>query len=273
MEETAMKRFILNSKPDRNGIIRLEGEDYHYLVRVRRLACGEFFPAFLPSGDKIIIRIISVERGVLSGECIPEKAGHATDQHFQPNMPSVILFQALPKGEKMDIIVRQAAETGLAEIVPFQGEFSVSRIRGRMPDKGNAKLSRWRRIVKEARQQSGSPLATLVQPPMTINELFAYWDELKTKYSGVLGILFHQVPLANESLHSYLDKSPELVVLTIGPEGGFSTAEASRFMEAGFKPLTIGDAVLRTETAALYAAAAIRIILLERDSWEIKQKP
>jgi 16S rRNA (uracil1498-N3)-methyltransferase len=106
---------------------------------------------------------------------------------------------------------------------------------------------------------------------MSIDELFAYWNELKAKYPGVLGLLFHQIPLANESLHGYLDTGPELVVLAIGPEGGFSAAEASRFLEAGFKPLTIGEAVLRTETAALYAAAAIRIILLERNSWEMRQ--
>jgi len=58
--------------------------------------------------------------------------------------------------------------------------------------------------------------------------------------------------------------------VAIGPEGGFSDSEAQRFMTAGFKPITIGETILRTETAALYAQAAVRVLLLERDSWEMK---
>ena len=90
---------------------------------------------------------------------------------------------------------------------------------------------------------------------------------------GTLGLLFHHLPLENKSLHGYLGKcTPEMVALAVGPEGGFSSAEAGRFIAAGFKPFTIGDTILRTETAALYAAAAVRILLLERDSWETVQK-
>jgi len=87
----------------------------------------------------------------------------------------------------------------------------------------------------------------------------------------VLGLLFHHLPLAQSSLHGYLDRVPQAVVMAIGPEGGFSGLEVSRFLEAGFLPLTIGNTILRTETAALYCAASIRIILLEKDSWMLKQ--
>jgi 16S rRNA (uracil1498-N3)-methyltransferase len=105
---------------------------------------------------------------------------------------------------------------------------------------------------------------------MTIDDLFAYWEQIKTQQPGVLGLLFHHLPLANESLHRYLKTSPGAIALVIGPEGGFSPAEAERFLAAGFKPFTIGNTVLRTETAALYAAAAVRVLLLERDTWETK---
>ncbi|HCC36636.1 MAG TPA: RNA methyltransferase [Treponema sp.] len=295
-----MKRFILHDVPDKNGTVRLAGEDYHYLINVRRLAPGERFPALLPSGDNAVVRIVSAGGGVLTGECSADDDSGGTDVAAAvADIAPVILFQALPKGEKMDIIVRQAAEGGIAEIVPFQSEFSVVKIKGNERGKkraapetqtetetelSGAKLSRWRRIIKEARQQSGSRLDTVVRPPMTSDEMFAYWDSLKTGNPGALGILFHQAPveaalesggadttLAKRSLHGYLDRCPRLVVMAIGPEGGFSSAEVSRFLEAGFEPLTIGDTVLRTETAALYAAAAVRIILLERNSWEMKK--
>jgi 16S rRNA (uracil1498-N3)-methyltransferase len=164
----------------------------------------------------------------------------------------------------MDLIVRQAAEGGIAEIIPFVSEHSVPRPGGE--GAGN-RLGRWERIVKEARQQSGSRTATIVRPPLDLEGLLAYWEELKGRRAKALGLLFHQTPLEQASLHSYLSINPEIVVLAIGPEGGFSPVEVSRFLAAGFRPLTIGDTVLRTETAALYGAAAIRLILLESDWW------
>jgi 16S rRNA (uracil1498-N3)-methyltransferase len=273
-----LKRFILNREPDKDNMVRLDGDDYRYLVRVRRLAEGEFFPALLPSGDEVLVQVLSVGGGILAGKCVASldatSAMTATDEAGKATqaaaLPPIVLFQALPKGEKMDLIVRQAAEGALAEIVPFVSEFSITKIRG----DGQKKLSRWERIIKEARQQSGSTIPTAIRPPLTMDSLFAYWEELKaagSPQSGTLGLLFHHLPLAQASLHSYLDNNPRTVALAVGPEGGFSAAEASRFLEAGFKPLTIGDTILRTETAALYCAAAIRIILLERNSWKMKQ--
>jgi 16S rRNA (uracil1498-N3)-methyltransferase len=278
-----LKRFILSIEPDHGGIVRLTGDDYHYLVRVRRLAVGEYFPALLPcgqtGGEEVLIRVCSVEDGVLTGECCA--ADPATQA--ETALPPIILFQALPKGEKMDLIVRQAAEGALAEIVPFISAYSIPKMKGQgrnravvsedeegAPPLAAKKYARWARIIKEARQQSGSTTATAIRPPLSLDGLFSHWEALKQKRPKTLGLLFHHVPLAQASLHGYLDNDPEAVALAIGPEGGFSPAEADRFLAAGFKALTIGDTVLRTETAALYAAAAIRIILLERNAWEMK---
>jgi 16S rRNA (uracil1498-N3)-methyltransferase len=259
-----MKQFILGSEPGRNGQILFEGSDYHYLVRVRRLAPGEYFPALLPSGTEVLMRVCSVGNNVLVGEVSHPVLDNRLTEGAA--LPPIFLFQALPKGEKMNLIVRQAAEGGLTEIVPFVSEFSVSKI----SEGGGQKYSRWERIIKEARQQSGSAVATIIQRPMSIDMLFTYWEHIKTQKPGIIGLLFHHLPLANGRLHRYLDTSPEMIVLAVGPEGGFSPAEVERFLVAGFKPFTFAGTVLRTETAALYAAAAIRVLLLERDTWETK---
>ena len=275
-----MKQFIINVRPDRENLIRLEGKDYHYLIHVRRLAVGEFFPALLPGGEKAVIQVISIDHGVLTGKYTPASpdlsscslsASLAEGSLQGENLPQIILFQALPKGDKMDLIVRQAAESGIAKIVPFISEFSIDGA-------GEQRFTRWERIIKEARQQSGSKTATSLNPPVTMNELFEYWKALNDGSPVTLGLLFHHLPLNNqsgglehESLHRYLYSNPKIIAPVIGPEGGFSEREVALFLENGFKPLTIGDAVLRTETAALYCAAAIRILLLERDSWELKQ--
>ena len=269
-----MKQFILSREPE-NNTVRLKGGDYRYLVRVRRLAAGERFPAVLPGGTETLVQILSISRGVLTGKCLPpdeaasdEAASlEATSSEAaaqKTKLPPIILLQALPKGEKMDLIVRQAAEGGITEIVPFLSEFSIAKVK-----EGRQKFSRWERIIKEARQQSGSKIATAIRPPLAKEELFDYWK--KQQENGALGLLFHHEGLENKSLHSYLDSIPPAVVMAVGPEGGFSDGEVAFFLENGFKPLTIGDTVLRTETAALYCAAAIRILLLERNSWELKQ--
>jgi 16S rRNA (uracil1498-N3)-methyltransferase len=265
-----VKQFLLTDEPDSDNIVRLKGNDYHYLVHVRRLAAGEFFPAILPSGKETLVKITSIDPKVLTGKChVSLEAAAQAVASCEKKLPSIILFQGLPKGDKMDLIVRQAAEGGIAEIVPFVSEFSVAKTGA-----DGQKFARWERIVREARQQSGSKIATAIRRPargksLTVSGLFEYWAELKE--AGAQGLFFHHKGIEKESLHSYLNSVGSVVVMTIGPEGGFSDEEASLFTEKGFKPVTIGDTVLRTETAALYCAAAVKILLLERDSWELKQ--
>jgi len=272
-----MKQFILNSKPDKNGQLRFEGGDYRYLARVRRLAPGEYFPVLLPdTADSVSVRVLSVDNHVLIGEISDEKPVQPESHVLKNNLPPIILFQSLPKGEKMDLIVRQATEGGIEQIIPFMSEFSAIKNKNSWH-----KFTRWERIIKEAQQQSGSLTMTVIRQPLSVDGLFAFWEELNAQNPGVLGLLFHHLPLEpqpspqgdpleNASLHGYLYKKPEIVALAIGPEGGFSDSEAQRFMAAGFKPVTIGETILRTETAALYAQAAVRVLLLERNSWEMK---
>ena len=262
-----MKQFLLDKEPDRDNTVRLKCADYRYLVRVRRLAVGEFFPALLPGGEETLVQVLSVDHSVLTGKLVPKSPARSCEGIIpvpQSPLPPIVLFQALPKSDKMDLIARQAAEGGITEIVPFVSEYSFIKVNA-----AEQKLSRWERIIREARQQSGSKTATAIRPPLTMIGLLDYWKKISE--TGALGLLFHHEGLANKSLHSYLDSIPQTVALAIGPEGGFSDTEVSLFLENGFNSITIGDTILRTETAALYCAAAVRVLLLERNSWELKQ--
>ena len=294
-----MKQFLLKTDPDKNGIILLDGNDYRYLVRVRRLAAGEFFLALLPNGEETSLQILSISSNSLTCKsCIIKDV--CVENSSNPALPPILLFQALPKGDKMDLIVRQAAEGGITEIVPFVSEFSVASTKG-----DGQKFSRWERIIKEARQQSGSKISTSIHKPLTINQLIDYWTSIIKNDTNSLGLLFHHIKINLEdansvcseiqqkvldknpleiyhkqvsslqtegSIHNYLDSNPKNISVTIGPEGGFSDSEVALFLENGFKPLTIGDTILRTETAALYCSAAVRTILLERDKWELNKQ-
>ena len=281
-----MKQFLLPVAPEPGGegsgaegagrVVRLSGKDYHYLVRVRRLRPGVVFDAVEPGGGGVRVLVRSIEGGVLLGECLD------TGKTPQPDtavLPPLALFQALPKGAKMDLIVRQAVEGGIATVVPFVSARSVPR--PEKPDGGESgRVERWHRIVREARQQSGSAIATTVEAPRAFEEALAFWGELRERHERPVGLLLHPPveigrnlgktaagPLENTSFHGYLEGNPDFVAIAVGPEGGFSPEEAARFVEEGFNPVSMGNSVLRTETAALYAAAAIRIILLESESW------
>ena len=265
-----MKRFILPSPPDDRGLIRLAGKDFHYLARVRRLREGAVFDAALPDGSAVRVLALSLADNCLTGECLPDELIDETA------LPPIILFQAMPKGAKLDLIVRQAVEGGITEIRPFVSAWSVPRISGETsPGKGgdaSRRAERWRRIIREARQQSGSFTATEIAAPCTVEELLEYWETLKSRHTRPRGIILHPQsggPLVKGAFHSYLYGNPDLVVLAVGPEGGFSPGEVSRFAAAGFKPLVIGNTILRTETASLYAAAAVRVILLENAAWTL----
>jgi 16S rRNA (uracil1498-N3)-methyltransferase len=246
-------------------MIRLTGDDYHYLVRVRRVKSGDVFQA-LCARQPYMVRVVSISGGVLSGEVSAPEEVNGAGLQPGPVLPPVVLFQALPKGAKTGVIVRQATEGAVSEIVLFVSERSEVRPR-------EGKEERWRRIVKEARQQSGSAADTRVRLCPSLDAALKYWTTLAGGVNTT-ALLLHEVPrppLAQETFHHYLGNEPVIVAVAAGPEGGFSPPEVNRFLEAGFKAVWMGNSILRTETAALYGIAAARIILLEKAAWTLKK--
>jgi 16S rRNA (uracil1498-N3)-methyltransferase len=163
----------------------------------------------------------------------------------------------------MDLIVRQAVEAGISWIVPVESERSVP-----MAGDFTAKRDRWMRIAREALQQSGNPLLPEIREPLPLREAVR-----EPGVAGGIGLFFHQERLSKDSLHGALaglagDGSAH-VSLLIGPEGGLSDDEVEFLKGAGFRPVFLGDTVLRTETAAVYAIAAVKTLLWERDEWTL----
>lgn len=256
-----MRQFVLPQDWAGGTGCVLTGEAARYLSSVLRLSPGDRFPGLDREGLRYELEIRAVEPGRVDLAVRPEPRS-GEDRPGDTTLPRLVLVQALPKGRKMDLVVRQAAEAGVARIIPVESSRSVARI----SDEGGAaaKRARWERIVREALQQSGSSLRTEVDIPRPFPEL----PEILGKDApGRVGIYFHETPLDGAALHRYLSGEPDQVVACIGPEGGFSMDEV-RFLDSlGFRPAHLGPTVLRTETAALYAVAAIQVILRERSSW------
>ncbi len=249
-----MRIFVLpggGAKPADCGAVELRGRDYHYLVRVLRLSPGERFPARDAGGRLRNCRVAQVGEDFVRLELDPPEPEEAGG-------PPLTLIQALPKGRKMDQIVRQVTEAGVAEIVPVFSRFSLSRL---AVEDRERRVERWRRIAREATQQSGGSRVPLVAGPVPLERALA--RELE---EGELRLVFHQSRLAPGTLHAALAGGPRRVTLLVGPEGGLAEEEVAQALRRGFQPITIGRRVWRTETAALFAAAVVQCLLEEREA-------
>ena len=251
-----MRQYVLPEDYDGSGSLTLRGQDFHYLTRVLRKQEGDRIDGLDSGGGRVWVLI----RSVLQDSCVleiglPEASNPST-------APTIVLFQCLPKGQKMDLIVRQATETGVARICPLVSDHCVPRIHaGEAPKKRD----RWLRVARQAMQQSGSRSIPEVSAPTQFADIQAIWQDLSDPEDVCL--FFHQEPIDTTSLHSLLAEAPKRVGICIGPEGGFSDGEVGKLLQLGFQPVYINTNVLRTETAALYAIASVQIALLEKESW------
>ncbi|MDR1932139.1 MAG: 16S rRNA (uracil(1498)-N(3))-methyltransferase [Spirochaetales bacterium] len=253
-----MKVFVLPAGFEGGDFLDLAGDDYHYLCRVRRLKTGGSFPAVDARGREYHLTLESAGRK--SCRLRVQKKGSSLPAAGEE---SLVLYQCLPKGAKFDMIVRQAVELGAARIVPVRSRFSVPRLTD-----AEGRLERWRRIAREAVQQSGAYALPEISAPVSFDGIPEDFGESR-EGEKKLGIFFHQNPLAISSLHGYLSSGPREIALVVGPEGGLADEEVQLLLKAGFVPAYLGHRVLRTETAPVFAAAAVRIILLEKERWNL----
>lgn len=168
----------------------------------------------------------------------------------------LVLLQCLPKPGKMDLIVRQAVEAGTRRIVPLLSERT-----GRSAP-GAGRLERWRRVAREAFQQSGAARFPVVDPPVS------FVEGIRLFQSATVRIFFHEREAGSTPLHRLLAGSLDEVLVLVGPEGGLADREVTLLREAGFRQAWLGPTVLRTETAALYAVAAVSVVMRERETWK-----
>jgi len=159
----------------------------------------------------------------------------------------VTIAQAVPKGQKMDLVVEKATELGAHAIVPVRSVRVIGH------DTSPAKVERWRRIAKSAAQQSGRvrvPDVAAVHDWDGLIATFARFDRVYVPWE-----LAGPAPLRDVFERDLAGAVSVLVI--IGPEGGFSSDEVARAREAGARAISLGRRILRTETAALVVLAAL----------------
>jgi len=278
-----MRQLVLPCQPDSTGSVLLGDKEYRYLVQVLRKVIGDTIEARFPDGILCSMCVTSINRKekqiALSVASRTVAASHPAEDSptaagvsmpalsgIGETFPPIVLFQWILKGPKMDQVIRQATEAGVAIIVPVAGERCLS---ANADDVGGGKTGRWDRIVREALQQCGSPVPTKVLSPVDGGEVPSIWRNLGGPVSR--SIVFTEAPLARISLHGYLCTCSGSTAIAIGPEGGMTAREIGILVESGFTCIHFKTNILRAETAALYGIAAVQSALLESENWQLKE--
>ncbi len=268
-----MRQFISSTLPDKKGCVSLSSKEAHYLKSVLRIKEGEKLEVRLPDGRlcSMSLSYSSKDFGVKLSFLENLQDSNIVQEISKANFT---LFQFLPKGQKMDLIVRQATECGVSVILPIIGDYSIGFKEG----KENAhKIERWSRIVREAKQQSGSAVETIVLQPQSINKALEFWTEEHRKGKGdYLSVVLREKGASEGNLFDYFNngnkEKTQHIGLAVGCEGGISPTELHTLDEFGFLPLHLSTNILRAETAALYGIAVMQTALMEYKRWmELKE--
>jgi 16S rRNA (uracil1498-N3)-methyltransferase len=218
--------------------LELDERDAHYLGHVLRLASGDELIVFNGRGIERHATVASLQRrGALLALGAPS--------HVLPESPlELLLLQALPKSDAMDLIVQKATELGVHAVVPMYTEFSVVKLDA---ERSSRRVDHWRKIAQGACEQSGRHSPPRIAAPAPLVEA------LEAIAAPALRVALD--PTASSALPALAPTSAAQLVIAIGPEGGFGAADWRRLDGAGFTRATLGPRVLRAETAAFAACA------------------
>lgn len=219
--------------------VRVEGDEAHHAVAVRRLRVGERVVLTDGAGVSAVGAVASTGKRVFT--VLVEEVSTAPEP-----APSLTVVQALPKGDRGELAVEMLTEIGVQRIVPWAAARSVAVWRGERAVKSHAK---WVATAREAAKQARRPHVPVVTDLASTTEVLALMDGFD------LTLVLHEegsVPLASVPLPADGE-----VAVVVGPEGGVAPEELAAFEDAGAVVVRLGPEVLRTSTAGVAAAAAI----------------
>lgn len=233
-------RFFIAGIHRTGDDVALDDDDARKLVTVLRGQTGDRIEVVDGAGTAFTA-VLTIE-----GKVVRAALSRQLDASTTENRGQIVVAQAIPKGQKMDLIVEKVTELGAWAIVPLRSE----RVIGERT--GDHKHERWQRIAKSAAQQSGRTRIPLVEP-------IADWPDLIRKFATFDRVFVAWERAAPVPLRERFERQTPRetsVLIAIGPEGGFSAREVETAVAAGAVPISLGSRILRTETAALVVLTA-----------------
>lgn len=233
-----MPRFYLPASAWESSA--LTGDEAKHCAQVLRARAGDTITVFDGAGRSATAEITAVSKHAVNltlGET----------RQSAPLRPSITLAQAIPKGKNMDWIVQKAVELGVATIQPLVTRYTVVQ-------PGEGKADKWQRVALEACKQCGQNVLPQVNEPLDFKSWLQRQDVAREP------VIFASLAPGARPYRDVLRDltNPARVTVLVGPEGDFSTEETQAALTAGCQPVTLGDIVLRAETASLFCLAALR---------------
>ena len=246
-------RFFISPEQVTSPQIILSGEDVRHIATVLRMKTGDELVLCDGKGTDYAVKIIAISKTEIRTEIVSQRS-HGTAY------PRITLGQGLPKFDKMDFIVQKATELGVSHIVPVVTERTIVKIKDE-----EKRVSRWQKIAREAAMQSNRSDIPRVEPMCSFRDFIASPDpgpltlDPASPVPGPRTLLLLPWEEGTEPIRNVLRANPgvQKIVVLIGPEGGFSPAEAEAATSTGFHLVSLGPNILRTETASLAALSMI----------------
>ena len=210
-------------------------------IHVLQLNAGDSITLFNGTGNDFAATLQTI--GKRHAECHI----HAQRQPENESPLAITLVQAISSGERMDFTLQKSVELGVRAIQPIISERCVVRLSGERADK---RVQRWQDIVIAACEQSGRSIVPTVQPIVSFSD---YLRQMPPE-------LHLMMSLRRATTLRDITPAPQTLRLMIGPEGGWTPAEEQAALAAGVQTITLGKRVLRTETAAMAAIAAMQVL-------------
>jgi 16S rRNA (uracil1498-N3)-methyltransferase len=244
MHEKAARvpRFYTDALLRAGGVTELPEDAAHHAVHVLRMRAGEALTLFNGRGGEYGGRVAAIERLRITVDVL------AYRQVERESPLAVTLVQGVSAGEKMDFTLQKATELGVAALQPVVAARSLGRIAG---ERAAQKRAHWQRVVIAACEQCGRNRVPQVLAPVPLEEY------CRRAVPGT-GLLLS--PEAQLGLREAASRLRGAALLAAGPESGFTPAEEAMLAQAGYVPVRLGPRVLRTETAALAALAALNAL-------------
>ena len=246
-----MNRFYFDKCNMYDNVIRIEGNDVNHIKNVLRMKPGEHIICC----DGCCNDYYCVIDGITS-DCVLAGIEKKVRSSGELNT-KLYLFQALPKLDKMDFIIQKAVELGVYEIVPVVTKRCVVKISDK--NKQEKKLARWRLIAESAAKQCGRGIIPDIKEPMVFTKAAEYAKKLEYNlfpYENAKGMEHARMCMKEASANTS-------VGVFIGPEGGYADEEAEMAKDMGFNVVSLGDRILRTETAGMTVLSILMFLISE----------
>ncbi len=225
------KRFF-TSYTD-GDIILIQDEEYHHLVNVMRAQIGEQITVCFNDGYDNLCEIISLGKNLATLKIMSRQKNNAEADI------DVTLFQAVPKGDKLDLIVQKSTELGVKKIVPFLSKFTQTKAI-------SVKSDRLKKVATEAAKQCGRAVVPEIEEVKTFSEVLKTLDE----YDYIL--MPYELEKTREIKTALIKANkPTSIAIIIGSEGGFCIDEIEQAKQCGADIVSLGNRILRAETAAI----------------------